>query len=273
MLKTPIATAVLIALSVGAGTSLAATAPVVLHPQDVPNAQATTTAGNQAADTKKAKNLKAITVTGSLIPQTQIETATPIITITAQDMKAKGFSTVAQALQQASFSSGSVQGMQDTNSFTPGAETLSMFGLPVGFTKYLIDGRPMGNFPGLYNGSQTFNSISGIPMDLVDHIDILPGGQSSLYGSDAIAGVINIVLKKHVDAPTLDVRYGWDKDGGGANRRISFADSFTAGKFTSLVGVQLDSVQPIWSQDRAITRGYYQQGTSPGIPLRDSLAY
>ncbi|MEO7199441.1 MAG: TonB-dependent receptor, partial [Dokdonella sp.] len=168
---------------------------------------------------------------------------------------------------------GSVQGMQDTNSFTTGAETLSMFGLPVGFVKYLVDGRPMGNFPGLYNGSDTFNSLSGIPMDMVDHIDILPGGQSSLYGSDAIAGVINIVLKKHIDAPVLDVRYGWYKDGGGANRRISFADSFSAGKFNSLIGVQFDSTQPIWTKDRALTRGYYQEGTSPGIPLRDTLVY
>ncbi|MEP7185328.1 MAG: TonB-dependent receptor [Rhodanobacter sp.] len=265
MIKSKITVAIVAALALGYGTAHAQSAPSDGSPQNSDQAPAPVA--------KNAKKLEAITVTGSLIPQSQIETATPIITITADDMKAKGFTTVAQALQQASFSTGSVQGMQDTNSFTTGAETLSMFGLPVGFTKYLIDGRPMGNFPGLYNGSDTFNSISGIPMDMVDHIDILPGGQSSLYGSDAIAGVINIVLKKHIDAPTLDVRYGWDKDGGGASRRISFADSFTAGKFTSLVGFQFDSTQPIWSQDRALTRGYYQQGTSPGIPLRDSLAY
>lgn len=265
MIKSRITMAIVAALSLGYGTAQAQSAPADVPPQKSDQ--------QTALDAKDAKKLEAVTVTGSLIPQSQIETATPIITITAEDMKAKGFTTVAQALQQASFSTGSVQGMQNTNSFTTGAETLSMFGLPVGFTKYLIDGRPMGNFPGLYNGSDTFNSISGIPMDMVDHIDILPGGQSSLYGSDAIAGVINIVLKKNIDAPTLDVRYGWSSAGGGANRRISFADSFTTGKFTSLVGFQLDSTQPIWSQDRAITRGYYQQGTSPGIPLRDSLAY
>ena len=265
MIKSKITMAIVAALSLSYGTAYAQSAPSDGSQQS--------TDQQAPPDAKNAKKLQAVTVTGSLIPQTQIETATPIITITAESMKAKGFTTVAQALQQASFSTGSVQGMQDTNSFTTGAETLSMFGLPVGFTKYLIDGRPMGNFPGLYNGSDTFNSISGIPMDMVDHIDILPGGQSSLYGSDAIAGVINIVLKKHIDAPTLDVRYGWDKDGGGASRRISFADSFTAGKFTSLVGVQFDSTQPIWTQDRALTRGYYQDGTSPGIPLRDTLVY
>ena len=263
MIKSKISVAIVAALALGCGSVYAQSA----------SPDASQQSSDQAPSVQNAKKLKAVTVTGSLIPQSQIETATPIITITADEMKAKGFTTVAQALQQSSFSTGSVQGMQDTNSFTTGAETLSMFGLPVGFVKYLIDGRPMGNFPGLYNGSDTFNSISGIPMDMVDHVDVLPGGQSSLYGSDAIAGVINIVLKKHVEAPTVDVRYGWSKDGGGANRRISFADSFSAGKFNSLVGLQFDSTQPIWTKDRSLTKGYYQEGTSPGIPLRDTLVY
>jgi outer membrane receptor protein involved in Fe transport len=160
------------------------------------NASIAQDADTQDTEGRKTSTLKAVTVTGSLIPQTQVETATPTTTITAADLKAKGFATVADALQSASFATGGVQGAQSSNSFSPGAQTLSMFGLPVGFVKYLIDGRPMGNFPGLYNGSDTFNNLSGIPTEMVDHIDILPGGQSSLYGSDAIAGVVNIVLKK-----------------------------------------------------------------------------
>ena len=270
MLKSKLAAAVLVALAFGYTS---------VHAQQ---ASSTSTSGQDtqssssdaAADAKKAKKLEQITVTGSLIPQSQIETAQPVITITAQDMKAKGFNTVAQALQQASFSTGSVQGMQSTNSFTTGAETLSMFGLPVGFTKYLIDGRPMGNFPGLYNGSDTFNSISGIPIDMVDHIDILPGGQSSLYGSDAIAGVINIVLKKHIDALTVDARYGWYSDGGGASRRISIADSFTVGKWNSLVGVQFESTQPIWTRDRSLTSHIFDGNpNSPPVTPRDIYLY
>lgn len=262
MIKSKIAVAIVAALALGYNSAHAQSTQTDASQQNA----------DQAPSTAKAKKLEAVTVTGSLIPQTQIETATPVITITADDMKARGFATVAEALQQASFATGAVQGAQDTNSFTPTAQTLSMFGLPVGFTKYLIDGRPMGNFPGLYNGSDTFNSISGIPMDMVDHIDILPGGQSSLYGSDAIAGVINIVLKKHIDAPTIDVRYGWDSDGGGADRRISLADSFSAGNFNSLVGVQFESTQPVWRRDRAITSQYYTEGASPPVASRDALA-
>ena len=263
MIKSKIAVAVVAALALGYSSAYAQST------QSDGSQQGT----GQAPDNTKAKKLEAVTVTGSLIPQTEIETATPILTITAADMKARGFNTIAQALQQSSFATGTVQGMQDTNSFTTGAETLSMFGLPVGFVKYLVDGRPMGNFPGLYNGSDTFNSLSGIPMDMVDHIDILPGGQSSLYGSDAIAGVVNIVLKKHVDAPTLDARYGWYSEGGGASRRISFADSFSAGKWNSLLGIQFDSTQPIWTQDRSITKGLNLDGTGPNVANRDYLVY
>jgi len=272
MTKSKLTAAVLVALACSWSAAYADNAPMNTSASMQQDAQATQDASqSQPADAKNTKKLETVTVTGSLIPQTQIETATPTITITAQDMKARGFTTVAEALQQSSFATGSVQGAQTSASFTQGAQTLSMFGLPVGFVKYLIDGRPMGNFPGLYNGSDAFNNLSGIPMDMVDHIDILPGGQSSLYGSDAIAGVINIVLKKHIDAPTVDVRYGWHKDGGGADRRVSAADSFSLGKFNVLVGAQFESTQPIWGFDRSLTKQYFTQGTSAPVAGRDYL--
>ncbi|MBD8899567.1 TonB-dependent receptor [Rhodanobacter sp. DHG33] len=273
MIKSKLAVAVVAALALG---SLS----VAAYAQDVQAASSSGAQGqssqqsqsaSQSADSKNAKKLEAVTVTGSLIPQTQVETATPVITITADQMKKQGFSTVAEALQQASFATGSVQGAASSASFTQGAQTLSMFGLPVGFVKYLVDGRPMGNFPALYNGSDAFNSLSGIPMDMVDHIDILPGGQSSLYGSDAIAGVINIVLKKHIDAPAIDVRVGGYSEGGGADRRISFADSFSWGKFNSLVGVQFEKSQPIWNYSRDLTSQFFTQGTSAPVASRDYL--
>ncbi|MDA3877937.1 MAG: Plug domain-containing protein, partial [Halothiobacillus sp.] len=171
------------------GTALALVGPIAsLHAQQAASQDNTDQA---AASKKKAQKHETINVTGSLIPQTEIETSTPVVTITAQDIKARGFSTVAEALQATSFATGSVQGQQSSASFTQGAETVSLFGLSPSYVKYLIIGLPMGNFPALYNGSDVFNNIAGIPADLVDHIDILPGGQSSLYGSDAIAGVIN----------------------------------------------------------------------------------
>jgi len=170
------------------------------------------------------KELEAVVVTGTLIPQAKVETTVPVTTITAADMQARGFASVADALQQSTFATGSVQGPQFSGGFTPGAQTLSLFGLSPSYVKYLIDGRPMSDYPALYNGTDVITSITGIPIELVDHIDVLPGGQSSIYGSDAIAGVINVILKKKLDAPVIDVRLGGYDGGGGTDRLVSIAD-------------------------------------------------
>ena len=203
----------------------------------------------------KAQNLDKIVVTGSLIPQTQIETFTPVTIITAEDLQTRGFTSVADALQRSSFATGGVQGNQTSASFTQGAETNSLFGLDPGYTKYLIDGRPMANYPALYNGTSTFNNISGIPIDMVERIEILPGGQSSLYGSDAIAGVINIILKKKIDGSIISARIGDYTDGGGGSGRISLATSFGSedGRLNVLFGAQFEKGDPIWGYDRDLT--------------------
>ena len=244
---------------------------VAADPQEAERSDATETQDEDADKQRAAKRLEAVTVTGSLIPQVEVETAAPLLIITGDALQARGFGTVAEALRQSSVATGSVQGAQTSASFTQGAETLSLFGMPPGFTKYLIDGRPMGNFPALYNGRDVFNNLSGIPMQLVDRIEILPGAQSSLYGSDAIAGVINVVLKKRVDAPALDARYGFYQEGGGISRRLSFSDGFHRGRFNLMGGVQYENVDPIWGTQRDLTRRRNTDGTGPSIASADYL--
>ncbi|SIQ80299.1 TonB-dependent receptor plug domain-containing protein [Solilutibacter tolerans] len=223
------------------------------------------------------KQLDRVVVTGSLIPQSEIETSTPVTVITAEDIKSRGLSTVADVLKESSFSTGGVQNNQSSASFTQGAETMSMFGLPAGYVKYLIDGRPMANYPALYNGSDVFNNISGVPIDLVERIEILPGGASSLYGSDAIAGVVNIILKKRVDGTIVSARYGWYDEGGGKSYRASVADSFSSAddKLNVLVGVQAEKSDPIWAYDRDLTKQFNTNGYNGAAPLasRDWLVY
>lgn len=221
----------------------------------------------------EAKSLEKVTVTGSLIPQTELETFVPVTIITAEDIRARGFSSVAEVLQKSSFATGGVQGAQTSPSFTQGAEAVSLFGLPPGYVKYLIDGRPMANYPALYNGSDTFNNISGIPIDLVDRIEILPGGQSSLYGSDAIAGVINVILKKKLDGAVMSVRGGTYTEGGGNTIRFTFADGWTSadGRSNVLGGVQYEERDPIWGYQRDITKQYNQHGYTPPLASRDFL--
>jgi outer membrane receptor protein involved in Fe transport len=224
---------------------------------------ATATVPNDKTKASKEDSLEEIVVTGSLIPQSQKENFTPVTVITAEDIQAKGFSDVAEALQRASFATGSVQNGQYSGGFTEGAKVISMFGLNESYTKYLINGLPFADYPALYNGTDSFVSISGIPTVLVDHIDILPGGQSSIYGSDAIAGVVNIVMKQQMDGPLIDARYGAYQQGGGADRRLAIGDGFTVGSLNVVAGAQYESQSPIWGYQRALTAQYYTQGTSP----------
>ena len=233
----------------------------------------TASRGARAADAPApADQLQEIVVTGSLIPQTVKETANPVTVITAEDLQTKGYATVADALQRSTLATGSVQGPQFVNGFTPGAQTLSLFGLSPSYTKFLIDGRPIADYPALYNGTDIVTDISTIPTVLVDRIDILPGGQSSIYGSDAIAGVVNIILKKKQDGPLADLRYGWTKDGGGSQRRIGLSEGFTAGKLNVLIGGQYDNIDPIWGYQRSMTRQYFAGNpNSPQTAERDFL--
>lgn len=96
-------------------------------------------------------------------PANHAGSATPVTIISAEDIQARGFNNVAEVLQGSSFSTGGVQNNQSCASFAQGA-TLSLFGLSASYVKYLIDGRPMANYPALYNGSDVFNNISGIPV-------------------------------------------------------------------------------------------------------------
>lgn len=224
-----------------------------------------------AADTDDSETtVETVTVTGSLIPRrTDVETAQPITVITSGDMQVRGFTSIADALKQTSFSNGAVQDAQVQLGFTPGAKTLSLFGLSPSYVKYLIDGRPMIDYPALYNGTDTITSISGIPMELVDHIDILPGGQSSIYGSDAIAGVVNIIMKKKVDEPTLNLSYQGFDDGGGRDRRLTAAGGFSIGPVNFTAGAEYGRIDPIWGYQRSLTSQYFTDGTSPQTAERD----
>ena len=210
-------------------------------------------AQDQDQTTQKDKQLQTITVTGSLIPQAEVETASPVITITTQQLEKQGFGSVYDALRATPVATGAVQDNQFTGGFTPGAQTISLLGLDPGFTLYLINGHPLADYPLLYNGSSNFVDLTDIPVGMVDHIDILPGNQSSIYGSSAIAGVINIILKDHIDGYELNVRGGGYTGGGGANQRVEFLGGHQWGDLTATFGLQYGNQNPIWGYDRTLT--------------------
>lgn len=215
-----------------------------LHAQD---------AGSDQGGSQQAQRLQTVRVTGSLIPQVQIETSAPTVQITAAQIEARGYSNVYDVLRAQPLATGQIQDSQFTNGFTPGATTVSLLGLDPGFTLILLNGHPLADYPLLYNGQSNFTDLSSIPVAMVDHIDILPGNQSAIYGSSAIAGVVNIVLKDRVDGIHVSGRIGGYTEGGGQNQRVSVVAGHSWGKLDVIAGLQLDHQKPIWGYQRSYT--------------------
>lgn len=204
---------------------------------------------------KSVHTLDTVDVSGSLINNAQIQTATPTMTISAQDIQQQGFTSVADALQNSVLAVGSVQGPSDSGGYTQGAQTFSMFGLSPSYTLLLVDGKPVSAFGELYNGDNSFNNLGNIPLSMIDHIDVMPGGGSAIYGSSAIAGVVNIVTKQNYNGGQISVRTGNFSDDGGANQRLSASWGHTAGKFSVLAALEFDNASPIWNYQRSLTDG------------------
>lgn len=259
----------LLALSIGQALAgeIGTTAPPSAAMQAAPaqDRAATTTDQDRAGDDQgKVKKLQAVQVTGSLIPRAQIEGPSPVVTITAKDIDRQGFGDTFEALRALPVANGSVQDPQFTGGYTPGAKTISLFGLSPSFTLTLLNGRPMASYPLAYNGNNNITDIANIPAGLIDHIDVLTGGQSSIYGSAAIAGVVNIVLKDHIEGTHLNLRYGDYSDGGGASKRLQLSSGHQWGKFELSGGVQISREDPIFAYQRSYIDSYEDDPTGKG---------
>jgi outer membrane receptor protein involved in Fe transport len=200
-----------------------------------------------------ATELDRILVTGSRIPRAQLETASPVITISAEDIQRQGFRNVSDVLRAQPLATGAVQDNQYAGSFTSNATTISLLGLSPSFTLILMDGRPLADYPLLYNGQSNFTDLTSIPTAMVERIEILPGNQSSIYGSAAIAGVVNIILKKRLDGMQLDARVGGYSDGGGDNERLQLTGGKAWDNLDITYGLQYSHQDPIYMRQRDFT--------------------
>ncbi len=90
----------------------------------------------------------------------------------------------------------------------------------------LINGRRIADFPLPLNGRSNFTDIGNIPLGMIDRIEVLTGSASAVYGSDAMAGVINFILKKSTDGTIIDYRFGDTERGGGSSQHLTLTTGF-----------------------------------------------
>src|ERR1019366_23419 len=159
-----------------------------------------------AADTADSEPaLQEVVVTGSRIARTDADTAVDVQVISAAEVQNSGQETVADYLRTVSSTFGNNSNESFTNSFAPGAASVGLRGLAGKDTLVLLNGRRITNY-GLFNNlSDSFVDLNVIPMAAIDRIEILKSGGSAVYGSDAVAGVINIILKKNSTEKAVEV--------------------------------------------------------------------
>ncbi len=162
-------------------------------------------AANDADQADDEALLEEVVVTGSRIARTMDTNSQEIITFTAEDMQLAGDISVTDALRSSTMNSlGSFR--ESSGSSAQSNATLNLRGVGSSRTLVLLNGRRSVGSPSL-GGGGTFN-LNMIPFAAVDRIEVIADGASAVYGSDAIAGVVNVILQKNYDGLSIATRYG-----------------------------------------------------------------
>lgn len=208
-------------------------------------------------------DLGRVVVTGSRIPRAEKEGATGVTVITSKDLEDKGYKNVYDALEAQTQNTGFTQGADYGNTFTPAANTISLRGLGPNHTLVLIDGHRVADYPVAYNGNVNFVNLANIPTALVDRIEILNGAASAIYGSDAIAGVVNVIMKKHASGIEINVKGGITDHGGGSNGRVQITGGKDFGDLSTIFGLEVSRTNPIWATQRDFMSSTTLEGETP----------
>ena len=210
-----------------------------------------------AQDQDEAQTLDRIEVTGSRIRQVDVETAQPVLSITRQDIEAQGFRTVSDILQNMTAAgSPAISRSQPLSSGEAvGGYYIDLRNLGANRTLVLINGKRLGITTG---GLQ---DVSSIPTAIVERIDVLKDGASSIYGSDAIAGVINIITRRNYDGAEANAYIGEYGDGDGRKENYDFVLGITGDRGSLTAAVEYLKEEEVWARDRWFSRDSY-----PGHP-------
>jgi iron complex outermembrane receptor protein len=184
------------------------------------------------------KKVERVVVTGSRLKKNEFTSSAPIQVITREETTLEGLNDTADILQGSTLASGSQQIGNTFGGFItqggPGANTISLRGLGAVRTLVLVNGRRLA--PAGTRGQTGPIDLNTIPESMIDRIEILKDGGSSIYGSDAVAGVINIITRKNVDGIEFSAYANQPFDGGGEVWQGSalWGETFDQGHFLLL---------------------------------------
>lgn len=211
-----------------------------------------------AAEPAPQQKLEAFVVTGSYIPsvETSVEAgASPVVRIDRKTIDDSGLTSTTELLQKITVSNAnSVPISNNALGFTPGASTISLRGLGPEATLILINNRRVAAYPVGVGGATAFVDLGSIPLAAVESIEVLKDGASAIYGADAVAGVVNVKMRRGMSGSEASLSYGNTTNKDSHEFVASLATGVNAGRFSLLVGLNLYRKGGIKDRDRDYSR-------------------
>jgi len=205
--STKLAKSIRLAMAVGvASTALIASNAVFA--QETPSAE------------EASISVEKITVTGSRIKRAELDSNTPVFTFTGEDLSVRGFTNVADLLNQSPLFSGSQTGEGGQDSFNAGQNQINLFDLGTQRTLTLVNGRRLVSSQSAQSGGSQVD-LNAIPTALIERIETVPITGAATYGADAIAGTVNIILKTDYEGFEVNTQYGDNENGNARTFQVS----------------------------------------------------
>ncbi len=230
------------------------------------------------AQTSTPQKVEKVEVTGSNIKRVDAETTSPITIITAEEIKRSGATSVQELLNNLSIAQGgSLNDISGGNGFSPGSATIALRGLGSQSTLTLLNGRRIS--PAAFNdpntGQSVITNLNSIPATAIERIEVLKDGASAVYGSDAIAGVINIILRKDFTGALLGATVTQNFDSEFRTKQVNVALGFgdlARDKYNVFVNYERFQRDPVLIRDNDnVDDRWAFTGTNPGGLNRRSV--
>jgi len=222
-----------------------------------------------AADADQPSKMDAIVVTGSYLPGPAGSSALPVVTVGPQEISDSGVSTdMLSILRKAlpEFSGNGNLGLENAGNvafYTMGGSSLSIHNLS---TLVLINGRRVAFDPAEAAVGGEFVDVNMIPPSAVDRIEVVSDGASAVYGSDAVGGVVNIILKSNYNGWEAGVHFGDSDNTGHYEERSAYLTGGVSKPGTSLmVSVEATRTDPIYMSQRPYSNPIYGTTSYPGV--------
>ena len=219
----------------------------------VVQAQSTTPADDTATTPDKAKTLQSVIVTGSLIRRVDTETASPVVTLGRSTITNSGKPVLGDVLQALPSISGNATNPSNNSNgggvASPlleagdGASRVSLRGLGINRTLVLINGQRMAN-----------PDINLIPPDMIERVDVLAEGASTTYGSDAIGGVVNFILRKNFKGVQFSLNDGISSHGDGQRHGFNLSAGQTGANYSITGGLDYNKYNAVLGSRRSFSK-------------------